>query len=161
MNNNRNKQFCYFCKRYNHQQEECHTRIQVNQPCTDKQGRTYWSRRYATKEEPQQRETSPISALPGFVAPLAQMLLNLCVVSLTTCTKLYEILASGDKVRPRINVRAGNQTMSWLFDTGAAITSMNSRSFNTAFGQQKPKKISNAQNCVAAPSNAMNSVGII
>jgi hypothetical protein len=50
--------------------------------------------------------------------------------------------------------------MSWLFDTGAAtITCMNSRSFNAAFGAQKPKKISNAQSCVAASGDAMNSIG--
>jgi len=50
--------------------------------------------------------------------------------------------------------------MSWLFDTGAAITCMNSRSFNTAFGNQKPKKISNAQSCVAASRDAKNSIGV-
>jgi hypothetical protein len=50
--------------------------------------------------------------------------------------------------------------MSWLFDTGAAITCMNSRSFNVAFGNQKPKKIANAQSCVAASGDAMNSIGV-
>ncbi len=150
MNYNRNRQFCYFCKRYNSWQE-CRTRIQENQPCTGKQGRKYWPKRYASNEETQQREISPISALAGFVAPLMQspivipqMLLNLCVVSLATCTKLFKILAPWEKVRLRINVRAGNQTRSWLLDTRAAITCMNRRSFNTASGQQKPKKISNA-----------------
>jgi hypothetical protein len=37
---------------------------------------------------------------------------------------------------------------------------MNSRSFNTAFGTQKPKKISNAESCVAASGDAMNSIGV-
>jgi hypothetical protein len=50
--------------------------------------------------------------------------------------------------------------MSWLFDTGAAITCMNSRSFNAAFGLQKPKKISNAQGCIAASGDAINSIGV-
>jgi hypothetical protein len=50
--------------------------------------------------------------------------------------------------------------MSWLFDTGAAITCMNRRSFNAAFGTQKPKKISNAQSCVTASGDAMNSIGV-
>ncbi len=50
--------------------------------------------------------------------------------------------------------------MSWLFDTGAAITCMNSRSFNAAFGTQKPRKISNAQSCVAASGDVMNSIGV-
>jgi len=50
--------------------------------------------------------------------------------------------------------------MSWLFDTGAAITCMNSRSFNAAFGSQKLKKISNSQSCVATSGDAMNSIGV-
>ncbi len=75
-------------------------------------------------------------------------------------SKIYDIFAPGEKVRPRVNVRTGNQTTSWLFDTGAAITCMNSRSFNAAFGNQKPKKIANAQSCVAASGNQMNSLGI-
>ncbi len=50
--------------------------------------------------------------------------------------------------------------MSWLFYTGAAITCMNSQSFNAAFGSQKPKKISNVQSCVAASGDAMNSIRV-
>jgi len=37
---------------------------------------------------------------------------------------------------------------------------MNSRSFNAAFGDQKPKKIANVQSCVAASGDAMNSIGV-
>jgi hypothetical protein len=37
---------------------------------------------------------------------------------------------------------------------------MNSRSFNDAFGNQKPNKIANAQSCVAASGDAMNSIGV-
>jgi hypothetical protein len=37
---------------------------------------------------------------------------------------------------------------------------MNSRSFNAAFGTQKPRKISNAQSCIAASGDAMNSIGV-
>jgi hypothetical protein len=73
---------------------------------------------------------------------------------------LYEIFAPGEKIRPRINVKTGNQTTSWLFDTGAAITCTNSRSFNAVFGTQKPRKISNAQSCVAASGDAINSIGV-
>jgi len=167
MNNNGNRQFCYFCKWYNHGQEECCTRMQENQPCMNRQGRGYWPKRYAAEEEARQGEVSPILALSGFVEPLMQnpmvipqLLLSLCMVSLTTCNKLFKIFAPGDKVRPSINVKTGNQTTSWLFDTGAAITCMNSQSLNTAFGQQKPRKISNAQSCIAASGDAMNSVGV-
>jgi hypothetical protein len=80
---------------------------------------------------------------------------KVCVLSLATCSKFFKVLAPGNKVRPRLNVRAGNQTTSWLFDTVAAITCMNSRSFSTAFAQQKPRKISNAQSWVAASRNVM------
>jgi hypothetical protein len=37
---------------------------------------------------------------------------------------------------------------------------MNKRSFNTAFAQQKPRKISDAQSCVTISGNAMNSIGV-
>ncbi len=37
---------------------------------------------------------------------------------------------------------------------------MNSRSFNMAFRQQKPRKASNGQSCVAASGDAMNSIGV-
>ncbi len=89
-------------------------------------------------------ETTTHMRSRGSSSVLTQILLNLCLASLTTCSKIYDIFAPGEKVRPRVNVRTGNQTTSWLFDTGAAITCMNSRSFNSAFGNQKPKKIANA-----------------
>jgi hypothetical protein len=91
---------------------------------------------------------------------IPQLLLNLCVVSLATCNELFKIFAHGNKVRPRIIVQTVNQTMSFLFDTRAAITCTNSCSLNTAFGQQKPRQISNAQICVATSGDAMNSVGV-
>jgi len=96
----------------------------------------------------------------GSRSVLTQLILNLCLASLTTCNKIYEIFAPGKKVRPRINVKTGNQTMSWLFDNRAAITCMNSHSFNAAFGNQKLWKIANAQSCVAPSGDAMNSIGI-
>jgi hypothetical protein len=70
---------------------------------------------------------------------IPQLVLNFCTVSIATCSKLFEVLAPGDKVRPRLNVQAINQNTSWLFDTGAAITCMNSKSFNSAFDHQKPR----------------------
>ncbi len=78
---------------------------------------------------------------------------------MSTCNKLFKIFAPGEKVRPSINVKTGNQTTSWLFDTRAAITCMNNQSINAGFGPQKPK-ISNAQSCVAASRDAMNSIGV-
>jgi hypothetical protein len=114
-----------------------------------------------------QEATSPISALTNYVklllgsrSVLPQLILNLCLTSLTTCNKLYKIFAPGEKIRPRVNVKTGSQTTSWLFATGVAITCMNSQSFNSAFGNQKPRKIANAQSCVAASGDAMNSIGV-
>jgi len=165
MTSYKRQNLCFYCKRFNHQQDECRTRIQDNQPCTDGRGKKYWLKSYT--DETTQETTSPISALTSYVTPLRgsrgvlpQLILNLCLALLTTCKKLYKIFAPGEKIRPRINVRTGNQTTSWLFDTGAAITCMNSRSFNAAFGMQRPKKISNAQSCVAASGDAMNSIRV-
>jgi hypothetical protein len=142
-----NQNLCFYCKHFNHRQEECRTRIQDKQPCTDNRGRKCWPKCYLD-EETAQGPISPISALTNYVTPLmgsrlvvTQIILNLCLASLTTCNKIYDIFAPGEKIRPRVNVRTGSQTRSWLFDTGATITCMNSRSFNAAFGKQKPKKI--------------------
>jgi hypothetical protein len=162
----RNKNLCFYCKRFNHRQEDCRTMIKDGQPCTDIRGRKYWPKWY-TDEETTQGPISRISALTNYITPLlgsrsvlTQIILNLCLASLTTCNKIYDIFANGEKIRPRVNIRTGNQTTPWLFDTGAAITCMNSRSFNAAFGNQKPKKIANSQSCVAASGDAMNSVGV-
>jgi len=92
----------------------------------------------------------------GSRSVLTQLILNLYLASLTTCNKIYVIFVPGEKVRNRINVKTRNQTTSWLFDTRAAITCMN----NAAFGNQKIRKISNAQSCVAASGDAMNSIGV-
>jgi hypothetical protein len=157
---------CFYCKRFNHRQDECRTQIQDNQPCMDSRGRKYWPKRY-TDEETAQQMASPISALTSFVTPLRgsravlpQLILNLCLASLMTCNKLFKIFAPGEIVWPRINVKTGNQTTSWLFDTGAAITWMNSWSFTDAFGAQKLKKISNAQSCITTSGDTMNSIGV-
>jgi hypothetical protein len=67
---------------------------------------------------------------------------------------------NGDKIRPRLAVRAGEKTFSWLFDTGAAITCMNKQSFDVAFGHSKPKQISKPQSFVAASGDKMSSYGV-
>jgi hypothetical protein len=67
---------------------------------------------------------------------------------------------NGDKIRPRLPVRAGSKTFSWLFDTGAAVTCMNKNSFDLAFGQSKPIQISKPQSCVAASGDKMSSYGV-
>ena len=90
----RNKNLCFYCKRFNHQQEDCRTRIQDGQPCTDNRGRKYWPKRYTDENDTQgQGPTSPISALKSYVTPLlgsrsvlTQIILNLCPVSYTHLT---------------------------------------------------------------------------
>jgi hypothetical protein len=57
---------------------------------------------------------------------------------------LFEIMMpfNGDKIRPRLAIKAGDKTFSWLFDTWAAVTCMNKQSFDLAFVNRKPKQIS-------------------
>jgi len=64
---------------------------------------------------------------------------------------MFEIMKpfNGDKIRPRLEVRAGKKSFSWLFDTGAAVTCMNKESSDLAFGHSNPKQISKPQSCVA------------
>jgi hypothetical protein len=78
---------------------------------------------------------------------IPQLILSLCTISIATCDKLFEIMPAfnGDKIRPRLAVKAGDKTFSWLFDTGAAVTCMNKQSFDLAFGHSKPKQISKPQ----------------
>jgi len=66
----------------------------------------------------------------------------------------------GDKCRPRLSVKAGDKTFSWLFDTGAAVTCMKKQSFDLAFGHSKPRQISKSQSCVAASGDKMSSYGV-
>ena len=69
MANYRNKNLCFYCKRFNHRQEDCRTRIQDGQPCTDNRGRKYWPKRYTDENDTQgQGPTSPISALKSYVS---------------------------------------------------------------------------------------------
>jgi hypothetical protein len=93
---------------------------------------------------------------------IPHLILSLCTISITTCNKLFEIMMPfyGDKIRPRLAVKAGNKTFSWLFDTGAAVTCMNKESFDLAFGHYKPKQISRPQSCVAASGYKMSSYGV-
>jgi Retroviral aspartyl protease len=67
---------------------------------------------------------------------------------------------NGDKIRPRITAKAGGQTFSWLFDTGASITYMTKASFNAAFPHQKPRRVQNSQHCTATSGDKLNSLGI-
>ncbi len=67
---------------------------------------------------------------------------------------------NGDKIRPRLSVRAGDKTFSWLLNTEAAVTCMNKESFDLAFGHSKPKQISKPQSCVAASGDKMSSCGV-
>jgi len=120
MTSYKHQNLCFYCKQFNHRQDECRTRIQDNQPCTDSRGRKCCPKRY-TNEETTQGMTSLISALTSYVTPLRgsravlpQLILNICLASLTTCDKLYEIFALGEKIRPRINVKTGNQTTSCI-----------------------------------------------
>jgi hypothetical protein len=47
------------------------------------------------------------------------LIISLCTIFITTCNELFENMMpfNGDKIRPRLTVRMGNNTFSWLFDT--------------------------------------------
>jgi len=79
---------------------------------------------------------TPLIQAPSVIP---QLILSLCTISIATCNKLFEIMTpfNGDKIRPRLVVRAGDKTFSRLFDTGAAVTCMNKQSFDMAFGHQE------------------------
>jgi hypothetical protein len=102
---------------------------------------------------------TPLIQAPSIIP---QLILSLCTISIATRNKLFEIMTpfNGDKIRPRLTVRAGDKTFSWLFDTGAAVTCMNKQSFDMAFGHNSPKQISKPQSCVAASGDKMSSYGV-
>ncbi len=102
----RNTNLCFYCKRFNYRHKDCRTRIQDKQPCMDARGRKYWPRRY-THEEMTQEPISPISALTNYVTPLmgsrsvlTQIILNLCLASLTPATKSTTFLHQEKKSDP-------------------------------------------------------------
>jgi len=84
---------------------------------------------------------TPLIQTPSVIP---QLIISLCIISIATCNKLFEIMTpfNGDKIRPRLAVKAGNKTFSWIFDTGAAVTCINKELFDLAFGHYKPKQIS-------------------
>ena len=102
---------------------------------------------------------TPLIQAPSVIP---QLILSLCTISIATCNKLFEIMMpfNGDKIRPRLAVKVGDKTFSWLFDTGAAVTCMNKQSFDLAFGHHKPKQISKPQSCVATSGDKMSSYGV-
>jgi len=102
---------------------------------------------------------TPLIQAPSIIP---QFILSLYTISIATCNKLFEIMTpfNGDKIRPRLAVRTGDKTFSWLFDTRAAVTCMNKQSFDVAFGHCKPKQISKPQGCVAASGYKMSSYGV-
>jgi hypothetical protein len=55
-----------------------------------------------------------------------------------------------------VTVRGGNRTFSFLFDMGAAMTCMNKKSIEMAFGSNYQRIISEALSCIANSGNAMN-----
>ncbi len=148
-NTNRNCKYCFFCKIQNRTQEECWKRIREIKPFTDKQGCVFWPKVYVTSNgnsEQQETGAGASFSLKSLMTPLIQaprvipqLILSLCTILIATCYKLFEIMTpfNGDKIRPRLAVRVGNKTFSWLFDTGAAVTGMNKELFDLAFGHSK------------------------
>jgi hypothetical protein len=103
---------------------------------------------------------TPLIQTPSSIIP--QIILSLHTVSITTCNKLFEIMMpfNGDKIRPRLMVKARAKALSLLFNTGAAVTCMHNQSFGMAFGHSKLRQISEPQSCVAASGDKMSSLRV-
>jgi hypothetical protein len=70
---------------------------------------------------------TPLIQAPSVIP---QLNLSLCTISIATGNKLFEIMTpfNGDKIRPRLAIKVGDKTFSWLFDTKAAVTCTNNHS---------------------------------
>jgi hypothetical protein len=73
------------------------------------------------KKENEMRKTGTAAgfSLKSLMTPLIQapsiirqLILSLCTISIATCNKLFEIMMpfNGDKIRPRLAVKAGDQS---------------------------------------------------
>jgi hypothetical protein len=91
---------------------------------------------------------TPLINSPGVIL---LFILSPFKVLMVTGIKLFEILPPfhGDKMRPRLKVEINSKTFSRLFDTGAAVTCMNARSFKISFPTNLPKPFKGPKNCVA------------
>jgi Retroviral aspartyl protease len=157
-------------------QQECRKHIYENKPCADNKGQIHWPKINSAAENanPPQNNSHPIMELVRFfvksiMAPLTnapsiilQLILNLCKISIATCNKFLNQMTpfNGDKIRPRVTAKAGGQTFSWLFDSGASITCMTAQSFYAAFPHSKPCRVQDAQHCTATSGDKMKSLGI-
>ncbi len=170
-NMNHNGKYCYCCKMQNHRQEEFWKRIHENKPSRDKQGRTNWPQVYVKmtiKAKVINTDSSrvfshePDTTLIQAPSNIPQLILSLCTISIAMCNKCFEIMTPfcGDKIRPRIAVKAGSKTFSWPSDTGAAVTCINKQFFDMAFGHSKPRTIAEPQSCVTASGDKMSSCGM-
>jgi hypothetical protein len=63
-------------------------------------------------------------------------------VSIATCNKLFENMTPlyGDKNKTKILGTVNGKTFYWKIDTGSAVTCLNIKSFETAFGKKKKEK---------------------
>ena len=70
------------------------------------------------------------------------------------------IASNGDSERPRINVHINNKPVSFLFDTGAAITCIPLNTYTAIFGQQPPSNKLSKTSYRAANGGQMDNLGI-
>jgi hypothetical protein len=77
---------------------------------------------------------TPLIQAPNVIP---QLILGLCTVFIATCNKLFENMTPfyGDQNKPRILGRVESKNLSWVIDTGSAVTCMNINSFKISFGK--------------------------
>ena len=96
---------------------------------------------------------------------LISTILSICAVSIATIKNVPTLMANyyGDNVRPRVDVTLSKTTQSWLYDTGAARSCMNTAAFCKLFpGKYFKSKLrdSKTTNLRDAGGNSLGLYGI-
>ena len=96
---------------------------------------------------------------------LISTILSLCAVSIATIKNVPTLMANyyGDNIRPRVDVKLNNVTQSWLYNTGAARSCMNTQTFCKLFPNKTlntRSRNSNSANLREAGGNSLGLYGI-
>jgi hypothetical protein len=143
---------CIYCKKPNHEQEKCFARIRDNQPCLSAKGTPYFPKKLTLHPTLRMRKMfkklfslkqnnqpptirfftwSVMNPLIHTSQNLISTIVSLCAISIATIKNVPSLMANyyGDPVRPRVDVKLNKITQSWLYDTGASKSCMNTKAF--------------------------------
>ena len=96
---------------------------------------------------------------------LISTIVSLCAISIATIKNVPILMANyyGDPVRPRVDVKLNKITQSWLYDTGASRSCMNTKAFYELFPNKvlnSKSRNSNSTNLRDAGGNSLGLYGI-